>query len=314
MKKGGPGMTRPMFHVVNGDSTLALLHEAAIPGEFMVWPDMLMEGPLIRRPDGKVDKASRARFLSLNYGVPREVVAARSRDFGKALDRAARSNGEVTLWFEEDFFCQVHLAYLLATLHPSLRKPGRVSIVCPAKPLGSMTPKALERLFAARTPADSGRIALSRKVWNALSTQGGRVPGKKAAIAGKASDAKARALADSADGFSSWPLLLRGLRAQLDRRPENGKAGSVERAVAKALRASGDKGGLGFGELFAELAGDRSLRPLGMGDAQVARELLALASRENPPIRLKGAGSRNAPGKPLVFLGWTISAAGRTLG
>lgn len=44
MNKGGRVISRPMFHVVNGDSTLALLHKAAIPGEFMVWPDMLMEG------------------------------------------------------------------------------------------------------------------------------------------------------------------------------------------------------------------------------------------------------------------------------
>lgn len=310
MKNGKPGAARPMFHVVNGDSTLALLHKAAVPGEFMVWPDMLMEGPLIRKPDGKVDASSRATFLSRNYGVPREKVAARLRAFDKAVDRAARSDGEVTLWFEEDFFCQIHLVYLLATLHPSLRKPGRVSIVCPARPLGSMPPKALERLFAARTPADSKRMALSRKVWNALSAPGGKAPVKKGAAGRMVSGAKARALADSADGFSSWPLLRRGLRAQLDRRPENGQPGTVEKAVAKALKAAGGKGGLGFGDLYFRLAQDRSMRPLGMGDAQVARELLALASRGNPPILLKGAGSRPMPGKPLVFQEWTVHPAG----
>lgn len=296
--------------MVNGDSTLALLQKAAIPGEFMVWPDMLMEGPLIRAADGAVDAASRADFLSANYGVPRKAVMARLRAFKEALDRAALGNGEVTLWFEEDFFCQIHLVHLLAALHPALRKPGRVFIVCPAKSLGAMAPKALRRLFSARASADARRMALSRKVWNAISTAGGKAPGKTGDSAGKASAAKVRALADSVDGFSSWPLLRRGLRAQLDRRPGNGKAGSVERAVARVLLATGGKGGIGFGELFVKLAADRSLRPLGLGDSQVARELLALASRENPPIRLKGPGSRHAPGRPLVFREWTISPVG----
>ena len=299
-----------MFHVVNGDSTLALLHKAAIPGEFMVWPDMLMEGPLIRKADGTVDAASRADFLSANYGVPRKAVTARMRAFSLALDQAAHSNGEVTLWFEEDFFCQVHLAYLLATLHPALKKAGRVSIVCPAKPLGAMTPKALARLFAIRAPADAKRIALSRKVWNALSSPASKAsgPGRKRAAGKDSSSARLRAMAESADGFSSWPLLRRGLQAQIDRLPQGTKAGSLERALAKAFKAAGPKGSIGFGELFVKLAGDRTLKPLGMGDAQVAQGLLALASRENPLIRLKGAGSKHAPGKPMDFRGWIIAS------
>lgn len=40
-------MTRgAIFHVVNGDSTLGLFQESTVPGKAVVWPYMLMEGPL----------------------------------------------------------------------------------------------------------------------------------------------------------------------------------------------------------------------------------------------------------------------------
>ena len=45
----------PMLHVVNGDATLALLKQSAVAGTFLVWRDMLMEGPVeVVLEDGSV--------------------------------------------------------------------------------------------------------------------------------------------------------------------------------------------------------------------------------------------------------------------
>lgn len=304
MKRSEAG-GRPKFHVLNGDATLALLRKAAVPGEFMVWPDMLMEGPLRRRKDGSLDRGARAAFLAAHYGVARKAAADRIRGFGEALASAARSNGEVTLWFEEDFFCQIHLVYLLATLPPALRKRGRVSIICPAKPLGLMGPEALERLFAARKPLVPARAALSRKVWRALSVPAGSAGGSRAAKE-KAGLAKVAGLAAQAEGFSSWPLLRRGLGAYAEAR-----SGGMEKVLLQALaKASGGKG-MAFPELFRKVAGHPRIRPLGLGDAQVARHALRLASKPGAKIRIAGPEDKALRGGRNGFHAWRLHISPR---
>lgn len=36
-----------MLPILNGDATLALLKESPVKGDFVVWKDMLMEGPVL---------------------------------------------------------------------------------------------------------------------------------------------------------------------------------------------------------------------------------------------------------------------------
>lgn len=296
-------MTRPHFHVLNGEATLAILRRTAVPGEFLVWPDMLMEGPLSGGRGGRPDPAQRAAFLAAEYGAPRRETAARLKGFAKALDIAARSNGEVTLWFEEDAFCQINLACLLATLPPALRKRGRLSLVCPAEPLGRRSPRALQTLFRRRTPVTAALRGLARKAWSALSAPPPR--------AGR----KLEALVASAGAFAAWPLLKRGLKAQLDRLPaEAGPRkglGSLESAILKALGAAGRP--LGFVTLFREVTRHPRIRPLGLGDAQVARCLLGMAARREAPgplLAIRGLpGKRRAAGlaPAMKFGGWRVS-------
>lgn len=220
----------PSFHVLNGDGTLALLRKTAVPGEFLVWPDMLMEGPLKRGQNGRPDSSSRAAFLSSDYGVPRRVAAERLRVFAKALEAASRSNGEVTLWFEEDFFCQANLVGPLA----------------------------------------------------------------------------------ARDGFAAWPLLKKGLKAHLDRRPSASGPrkglGSLEGAIMDSLPESGNA--VAFPELFRKVADHPRIRPLGLGDAQVARCLLGMAALSPTPIGIKGLrtkGSEAGVRPGMDFRKWRLS-------
>lgn len=69
---------RPIFQVVNGDSTLGLLQESTVPGKAVVWPDMLMEGPLRAGPGGEFDWAARARFLAKSESVHRPGFSAQA--------------------------------------------------------------------------------------------------------------------------------------------------------------------------------------------------------------------------------------------
>ena len=261
------------LHVVNGDSTLGLLRKAAVPGEFLVFPDMLMEGPLIRRKEG-LDRAARAEFLTKEYGVPRKAAAERIRNFNRALLLAAKGSGEVTLWFEEDAFCQVNLLYLLANLPAGLRKPGRLSLICPARPLGRRSPRDLERFFARRSPVSKERIALSRKAW--------------AAVSGASSQARLERLLGEKEAFEAWPLLRRGLKAW-----SWARRGGLEKALMAALRGASKP--VPFPEVFRKVIERPGIRSLGLGDAQVARLALDLAAGPEPALRITGRAAGSGP-------------------
>lgn len=291
-------------HIVNGGHTLAALRRTAVSGEFLVWPDMLMEGPLPVRPDGSLDWPARAAFLSARFGIPRRPALARMRAFARSLAAALRRDAEIVLWFEEDFFCQIHLVYLLATLAgggPAGRR-ARLSVLCPAKPLGTLKPETLERLFAARRAPDPGRVALSRKVWSLLAAS-------PLAASWRAESRLAELVRDRR-AFLSWPRLRRGLEAHLDRRPASAGPyrglGSIEAAVVKVLRDGGGRS-MAFADVFRGVAAHPRVRPLGVGDLQVARVVRDLAGREDAPIRLLGAGkgATSASG----FKSWRLAAA-----
>ena len=195
-----------MLHVANGDATLALLRQGGVEGTFLVWKDMLMEGP-IPSDGGPIDLKARATFLHAKYGANPKKYQAGMQALFAALAKAARGKSEVVLWFEEDFFCQIHLAYLLAHLPAALRRKGRVSLVCPDKPLGVRLPVAFPKLFANRLPLARPLMDLAARVWKAYAANS--AAGWNAFLE----------WAKSGDGFALWPALKTGLRAHLGRLP-----------------------------------------------------------------------------------------------
>jgi hypothetical protein len=265
-----------MLHVVNGDATLALLRQSGVEGDFLVWKDMLMEGP-IPSDGGPIDLKARAAFLHAKYGAdPKKYQAAMQALFA-ALAKAAKGKGEVVLWFEEDFFCQIHLAYLLAHLPAALRRKGRVSIICPDKPLGVRLPAAFPKLFVNRLPLARPLMDLAARVWKAYAADS--TAGWNAFLA----------WAKSGDGFAVWPALKAGLRAHLGRLPTaHGGPNALETALLRPLAA----GPLDFSHYARRVWSEPMVKPLGLGDLQIARYALDLSEGPLPSIALAGARPR----------------------
>jgi hypothetical protein len=302
-----------MLHILNGDATLGLIKESPVKGDFLVWKDMLMEGPVgpAAAPksgkggkDGKatgglpgglprgVDWKARAAFLNRNYGIDPAKYLAGMAAFFKTLDKAAKGKDEVVLWFEEDFFCQIHLVYLLANLPEPLKRKGRVSIICPEKPLGVRLATAFPKLLEGRIPLDAPLMSLAAKVWSAYSassSQGWDVFLK---------------WAQSGQGFEPWPLLKGGLRSHLGRLPSaNGKPNAMETALLRSASA----GHVPFGQFVRRVWSEPLVRPLGLGDLQVARYALDLAQRDVPLLAIQGPDSSPAPGKSFKFADWKLA-------
>jgi Domain of unknown function (DUF1835) len=289
-----------MLHVLNGESTLELLKKTSIKGTFLVWKEMLMDGPVHETSEKELDWKARSIYLKSRFGIDSKTYLSNMKAFLSALNRAAKQDSEITFWFEEDFFCQIHLIYLLAHLPTPFFKKGRAFIICPEKPLGIRIPTSLERLYTAKIPLEAERIALARKVWKAysLATPKGWAALLKWSQGGKR--------------FSVWPLLQKGLRCQLGRRAApNGGLNPLEVSMLRAL----SHGPIGFPQFFRRTWIEPQIKPLGLGDMQIARYALDFAQQELPLIKIEGQGKSWKEGMPIVTKGWKLSltAEGRVL-
>ncbi len=282
-----------MLHILNGDSTLDLLKETSLKGKFVVFREMLMEGPVtsVKGRKDAVDWKSRAAFLKQRFGIDGKKYLAGIKAVHAELARAARGNIPVTFWFEEDFSCQIHLIYLLTHLPAPLLKKGRVSLICPEKPLGVRLPLGLEKLFARRVPLDAGRMELAKRVWKAFAASSPK--GWESLVGWVA----------GGHGFQAWPYLQRGLRCYLGTLPA--KSGGFNSIEASCLRALSE-GPLSFPAFFRRVKFESMIHPLGLGNVQVARYALDLALRRPALIKLRGPGSIPVMGKPLKFGDWKL--------
>jgi hypothetical protein len=285
-----------MLHVLNGDATLGLIKESPVKGTFLVWKDMLMEGPVAPVKGGGLDLEARAAFLNRQYGIDPEKYLADMRAFFKALDKAAKGKDEVVFWFEEDFFCQIHLVYLLANLPEPLKRKGRATIICPEKPLGVRLPAAFPKLLAGRIPLEPALLTLAAKVWSAYSASSSK--GWDGFLKWARSES-----GRSGKGFETWPLLKSGLRSHLGRLPS---ANGHPNAMETALLRSASTGNSAFSQFVRRVWSEPLVRPLGLGDMQVARYALDLSLRNKPLLAIEGPDSKPAPGKPFRFAEWKL--------
>ncbi len=289
-----------MLHVLNGDSTLALLKQSTVKGDFLVWKEMLMEGPTPEVKKGELDWKGRSVYLKNSFGIDPKIYLSGMKRFFKTLHQAAEMDSEVTFWFEEDFFCQINLIYLIAHLPAPFLRRGRAFVICPEKPLSIRLPSSMDRLFAARTPLNPAVVTLSKKVWQAHSLSSTK--GWESLLT----------WVQSSKGFAAWPLLQRGLRCQLGRRPApNGGLNALEIGMLKAV----SDGPVGFPQFFRRTWMDPEIRPLGLGEQQIARYALDFTAQGLPLLKISGRGSSPSPGKPLVTADWklSLSAEGKAI-
>jgi hypothetical protein len=95
-----------VLHVLNGDATLRVFQQTRLPGDVLVWRDILVEGPA-------APPAVRAPYLAERLGIDAQEYVAGRRQEAAALEGSA-DHDEVVLWFEQDLFCAVNLWFLLA--------------------------------------------------------------------------------------------------------------------------------------------------------------------------------------------------------
>jgi len=149
------------------------LEPSGIPGEFVVWPDVLYEGPT-PLATGEEWIAARTQPLADLSSRENEEVAERYRRNDAKLE-SFRDHDEVIFWLEHDLFDQLLLIRHLWWLKE--RRAGdadhaagaaKLSLVCRDVYLGPLQPEQFLPLFAERRPITDSQIELGSRVWKAF--------------------------------------------------------------------------------------------------------------------------------------------------
>jgi hypothetical protein len=239
-----------MLHITNGDCAVGVLARA-VQGELLPWRDVLHEGPVhAGLPLADLSRRRAAFIASTGWGsLPDVSKSFEERDAALA---AAGRHDEVVLWFEHDLYDQLQLLQLLDwfAAHPH----SKLSLVCEAEYLGTMTSARAAELFQKRRTVSPAQLRAGSAAWGAFGS----------------ADPRGIRLAP----VPELPFLAPALRRLLEELPWTRDGLSrLERQVLEALR----DGPLAFDALFARAHHHRE-DPVFLGDSVLALHLERLAA------------------------------------
>ncbi|WP_300437542.1 DUF1835 domain-containing protein [Christiangramia sp.] len=163
-------MKSKTLHIVNGDSLAEQMQELDLPGELIIWRELLCEGPTSKEIDSNFFRL-RKKFLLKTYNISAENYEERFIAEIKILKKL-KDYDKVVLWFEFDLFCHLNMLAaisLLAEKHDYLD----VSLVCSKKlkgekefqPLSQLNSKELENHYKNRIPLNQEDIEAAVLIW-----------------------------------------------------------------------------------------------------------------------------------------------------
>ncbi|GAA4114465.1 hypothetical protein GCM10022393_13900 [Aquimarina addita] len=109
-------MERKTLHITNGDSlTDRLITSDLVYGEFLVWREMLCEGPTEIKIESDSAIAKRMVFLKKYYRISNQDYQEKFISELKKLEDLTPYN-QIILWFEYDLFCHINLIAAISLL------------------------------------------------------------------------------------------------------------------------------------------------------------------------------------------------------
>jgi len=281
-----------MLHILNGDAARMGIEQSGIPGQFVVWPDILYEGP--------TPLATGEEWIAARAGHLSGVVDDTNDDFVEGYRRndaaleSFRDHDEVVFWFEHDLFDQLllvrHLWWLKERRARGVEGAGggegaeraegakgaegaegaegavTLSLVCRDTYLGPLKPEQFLPLYAERQPITDAQIELGSRVWRTF-----------------CGDDPRRLMPFVTSPSRELPYLAAALRRFLEDYPS--AANGLSRTEQQLLHAV-SAGPLTKHEAFRASA--RLEEAMYMGDLSFFNIVDALASARHPLLRVDG--------------------------
>lgn len=285
-----------MLHIHCGDSSAEVLRTSGVPGDVIVWADVLHEGPTLAGLAPEDWRALRAKFLASTMAetVSAEHVAAWLKDKDEAMERF-HEHEEVVLWFDACLYDQAILVRQLDWFSHRDLGGTTLSLICVGgfagiakfKGLGELNPEQMASLPEQRHEVTEEETELARKAWAAFCSP----------------DPSAIERVVETD-TSALPFLRDGLVRHLEQFPSmrNG-LNRLEKEALEAVASGCSK----LGEVFVATS-DKEERPF-FGDTTLWLCLERLASARAPALSIEGPGRlpRYGDMEPVKLDRWTIN-------
>lgn len=162
---------KKLLHITNGDDLTEKLQQLDLPGDVIVWREMLCEGPTVQEVGNEEFLKKRKNFLLNNYGVTGEEY---ENKFVTELDKLAAINGydEIILWFEFDLFSHMNMLAAISFLKQN-RKKHPLYLVCSGRlkgeeeliPLPELSVKQLQRHYECKIPLNDEDLEMALLTW-----------------------------------------------------------------------------------------------------------------------------------------------------
>lgn len=162
-------MENRTLHIVNGDSLAEQMEQLDLPGELIIWRELLCEGPTIQNIDNDFFKL-RKKFLRQTYDISAENYEERFIAEIKRLKTIHYDS--VVLWFEFDLFCHINMLAAINLLFEK-NKETPISLVCSRKlpgedefkPLSHLNLEQLKNHYENRIRLNNDDLEVAVLIW-----------------------------------------------------------------------------------------------------------------------------------------------------
>lgn len=166
------------LHITSGDIAGKSLTKTGLPGDVLVWHDLMYDGPRMTGWPDKKTLQARARFLEeiTGGGMTRDHILKELEGQYRRLASAAGSK-EIILWFDACLFDQSMLAHILVCLrHLKIRHAELLCVdafpgIDPYNGLGQLSPSQLVSVYDQRRPVTDEQFKYAWIVDNAFAHQ-----------------------------------------------------------------------------------------------------------------------------------------------
>lgn len=165
------------LHVLNGDATLRVFEKTDIPGNKMIWREVLAEGRVPAAIGSEPFWEVRSSFFESFFDVAEEEYHQLTVDEFEKVE-AFSEYEEIVLWFEYDLFCQLNMMALLSWFAAQHLGDIQLSLVCigmmPQEGrlvgLGEIPPSMYASLFENRRPLSKEDLGFAQEFWATFSS------------------------------------------------------------------------------------------------------------------------------------------------
>lgn len=161
------------LHITNGDSTTQrLIDMKLVEGEFLVWREMLCEGPTEIQVESKKSILKRKAFLKKYYRISNADYEKKFVSQIKKLNRL-KSYDQIILWFEYDLFCHINMCAGISLLLRKEIKNIPIYLICSGKVkrkqnlmgLSELNDLQLKNLYTNKIALDIDDLEFASHIW-----------------------------------------------------------------------------------------------------------------------------------------------------